>query len=282
MKPVREQIDSDKGGSFTAYRLQLPRFAFTWHYHPEWELTYILRGRGRRLVGDSYQPFGPGDMVLLGANLPHTWESEQEEAEGVEAIVVQFPAGLWERFALLPEFASVAQVLARADRGLQFPAVPGFLLRRFEVLPDLQGAKRMLALFDVLAELASVSGVSLSSDLYRPMLGDAPTDRINNVCRFIHQEAHRPLPLAEVAAVACLQPSAFCRFFKRATGKTYSDYLNEIRIARTCVSLHEGKDSVAAIAFKAGYENLSYFNRVFKKRMGTTPRRFGVAPELQR
>ena len=124
MKPKREQLSHKREiQSFLCYEVSVASFEFFCHYHPEYELTLILKGKGKRLVGDSYENFSEGDLVLLGPNLPHTWISEKNQKENCRAIVIQFTQAFTEQLSQFPEMGAFEKLFAKAERGLQFNIV---------------------------------------------------------------------------------------------------------------------------------------------------------------
>lgn len=274
MKAQFENIASKKGNeSFLAYALTVPSFEFKWHYHPEYELTLITRGEGRRLVGDSYNNYTTGDLVLLGRELPHTWTSEAVKDKSVSAVVVQFPADFIERFTGLDEFKRIGAMLASADRGLFFPE-SNAVNTRLEKLPDLSGFEKVTTLLAILHDLAGLQYEKLSSEYFQVVKGQQTENRINQVCQHIQKHSDEPLNLEQVAGLIHLSRSAFSKFFKRATGKTFSDYVNDIRVGKACYLLTDTDKPVNEIAHETGFESLTYFNRVFLKKKGITPRQF--------
>ena len=274
MKAQFEHISSKKGTeSFLAYALTVPYFEFKWHYHPEFELTLITHGNGKRLVGDSYDNYEAGDLVLLGRELPHTWTSEPIKNKKVSAIVVQFPADFIERFTGLEEFKRMKAMLAAADRGLFFHDAHA-VCDDLEKLPALSGVERVMALLAILNQLAVLRYKKVSSEYFQLVKGEKTESRINKVCQYIQKHADEPLSLEQVAGLIHLSRSAFSKFFKRATGKTFSDYVNDIRISRACHLLAETDKPINEIAHATGFESLSYFNRVFLKKKGVTPSQF--------
>lgn len=275
MKPQLEDLTIKKGRSaFWAITLQQPRFGFFWHYHPEYELTWIVRGRGWRMVGDNQSPFEAGDWVLLGPGLPHTWVSDSSE-EGVEAVVVQFSSELIQRFTDLEGFETVKNLLSQSVRGLHFSSNQEESLKTtMRQLPKTLGADRLLMLVQLLHRLSQQSRTPLASPHYQTLTGSLNQSRINQVCQYIQEHAANPISLIEVASLISLTPSAFCKFFKRITGKTFSDYVNDVRIAHIRYQLKSTDLTIAEIAYANGFDSLTYFNRVFRKKTALTPRAY--------
>ncbi|RYY84027.1 MAG: AraC family transcriptional regulator [Chitinophagaceae bacterium] len=276
MRPSFEDIGSRKGNaSFVAYNLRVPAFPFKWHYHPEYELTLITRGSGKRMVGDSHESFTAGDLVLVGPDLPHTWVSDRVQRGGASAVVIQFSEAFVQDFLHWPECDGIARLLKASGHGLHFPARRSrAVAEEVSALPALQGLSRVTALIGLLHSLSRIKGTPLASAFFSSVKGKEIEQRINKVCRHIQQKASGPLALAEVAALVNLTPSAFCRFFKRVTGKTFSDYVNDVRVGHACSLLTESDQTVSEIAFATGFESLTYFNRVFLRKKGQSPRAY--------
>ena len=276
MKAFYEDIASKKNGqSFVAYHLNVPAFEFKWHYHPEYELTLITNGKGKRLVGDSYENFETGDLVLIGPEMPHTWISNRIRKNAASAVVIQFSKKFIGSFLLLPEFKSVAKLLSNSSQGLFFSSKNyNKIKEQINRLPDCNGAEKIISLLSILHQLQQQRSVKLASSLFMPVKGIENETRINKVCQYVQKNANEEVNLEKAASLIHLSNTAFCKFFKRITGKTFSDYVNDIRIGNACLLLTESDKTIAEIAYKCGFENLTYFNRVFLKKKNTTPGSF--------
>ncbi|GGB24880.1 AraC family transcriptional regulator [Puia dinghuensis] len=274
MKAVFEDIVSKRGAdSYLAYRYDTAFFPFLWHYHPEYELTLILQGSGERMVGDSHEYFAPGDLVLIGPDLPHTWVSESSSA----AVVIQFSEAFIAPLVQYPECERIRQLLAQSSQGLFFPTQGlgmGSLLNAIERLPMSTAVGRITSLLDVLQTLAAASPQPLTSPYFQPAVSKKTEGRIAKVFQYIHRHSAEPIALKEMAALINLSESAFCKFFKRTTGKTFSDYLADIRIGHACHLLSESDDTISTIAWRCGFDSLTYFNRIFLRKKGVRPREF--------
>jgi len=273
MKPFFEDISGRQGAqSFVAYVLDVPAFEFKWHYHPEYELTLILRGSGKRLVGDNHENFAPGDLVLIGPSMPHTWVSDPMEAD-CRAIVIQFPAAFVQSFLHFQELGSVGLMLEQSGQGLVFPGEHR-ARQLLEELVQLEPAERLIRLCAILEYLSRQGRELLASEDFNPVTGTENETRINKVCRYVHRNLDRRFTLEEVAGLIYLSGPAFCKFFRRATGKTFSDYVNDVRIGRACALLTGTDQPVSAIAYSCGFENMSYFNRIFLRKKSINPKAF--------
>jgi AraC-like DNA-binding protein len=276
MKPLLEDIGKKKGqDSFVAFAINQTSFNFFWHYHPEYELTLIVKGKGRRLIGDNHEYFESGDLVLIGPGLPHTWVSDSGMKGKSEAIVIQFSLDFMNRFIELDELASVNELLLRAKQGISIKGNKSAIVKEhIQQLPEKRGVEKITSLLHILNELSNLKSVSLASSFYQPLKGTENEKRINKVCQYIQKHAADPLTIHQVAVLIHLSPSAFCKFFKRITGKTFSDYVNDIRIANVCSQLMATDKQVSEIAFENGFETLTYFNRIFLKKKNISPSRY--------
>jgi len=277
LKAAYEDIDSKKGdASFLAYELVVPFFPFKWHYHPEYELTLIVKGSGKRMVGDSHMNFEAGDLVLIGPDMPHTWVSDdQRKRNRSSAIVIQFSEHFIGSLTQPVELAAISRLLADSTDGLSFPQQFTKKVReQVQALPSRKGVEKVTGLLTILDQLATQRKTRLASPYYTGVKGKENENRLNKICRYLQRHASEKLTVSSVAALIHLSDSAFCKFFKRATGKTFSDYVNEVRIGFACQQLSESDKPVAGIAYECGFESLTYFNRVFLRKKGVTPRQF--------
>jgi AraC-like DNA-binding protein len=277
-----ERIPAPAASSFVWKRRRDPRFEFAWHVHAEVELTWIVSSRGRRFVGDDVSDYAPGDLVLLGSRLPHTWHSDPGRRGRHEAVVVQFaPAFLGPGFLEAPELLLVRRLLGRARRGLAFSG--GAQRSVVRLLADMErrdGLPRLRALLEVLETLArSREARPLASAGFVPSLRKSDVERIDRVLGFLAGRYEGDVSLPETAAVAHLSVPAFSRFFKARTGRTFVAYVNELRLGRACRLLIETERPVSDIAFSSGFNNLSNFNRRFLEARGMSPRDYRRAHE---
>jgi AraC-like DNA-binding protein len=271
MRAVYEHIVPTSPLSWKLFSRRAPHFAFQWHFHHEYELTLIAAGHGTRIVGDCVQAYEPGDLVLIGPQMPHTYVSSPGNV-GQEAIVAQFRrdflgAELFDR----PEFSGAAALLERAARGIGFP--PGTV--DVAALTGLPPAERTLTLLRFLVRLASCEQARfLAGDQYAPALNRASSDRIDAMVRLMHAAYVRPLGLEEMAEAAHMSPTSASRFFRRTTGSTLTDYLNGLRVSAACHLLRDTDRRISDIAADCGFANLSNFNRRFREIKGFPPREY--------
>ena len=263
------------------YRIKRePSFGIYWHYHPEYQLTLVRRGQGKRFVGDDISRFKAGDLVLTGPNLPHMWCSSRAGVSSRlphEAIIIQFPDSIFGgEFLKLPEMSAVRRLLERSGQGIRFAdSVRGKIAPRMVRMGRQRGLARLIELLEIL-RILSVAPVDrvLSSKAFNPALGYADRERIDRICRHVAENAMRPIVLTQAAAAAHMSVPAFTRFFRKCTGKTFVEYLTELRIGAACRLLVETDRTVTQICYASGFSNLSNFNRRFRDLKGVTPRDF--------
>lgn len=273
MRAILEEIQlKEANHSFVAYSFVVPYFEFKWHYHPEYELTLIKNGKGKRIIGDSHRSFTQYDLVLLGPDLPHTWFSDYGE-EACEAVVIQFTESFLQHFIKLKEFNSLNKLLIKSKQGIYFECNDSLLQKIIE-LPGQQGIFRVSGLLNILQILADQDIQLLSSKEYTNSKNTKTFKRINTVCQFIQNHYHEKLTIEQAAKMVFLTKSAFCKFFIRAMKTSFSDYVNEIRISHSCRMLTASDKTVREIALDCGFDSLTYFNRVFQKKMAMTPSQF--------
>lgn len=278
MKIMHEQVSFDPRTLLKVKWDDVPHFTYPWHFHSEYEIVYVIKSSGKRFVADSAEPFGEGDLTLLGSNLPHFWKSDFDEARGhdhrVNAIVVQFHKDFFrEEIGSYPEFHRIGELLKRASRGIHFSGPSGEkigrLLRR---LLKLNGLERMLYFIKVLDTMARTDHYRLlASQAYHPEAHPELNQRLDKIMHFINTNYQRKIGQEEIAARIGMTPAAFCRYFKEKTGKGFVFFINEMRIGYACKLLIENRLSISQICFECGFNNLSNFNRRFKRQTGISP-----------
>lgn len=273
-EPLLERIPLSGPASFAIREFKVPAFNYPWHQHPEIELTWILKGSGLRYVGDSVEPFHAGDFCLLGSNLPHTWlSSEDSPGTMTRSLVVQFAPSLFGKELLhLPEFARIADLFDRADRGLWFDRAVAARLRR-KMFRRTSPLRQLTGLVEILDELAMHPGA-------RPLAlvpwahGRRADARLRAVLAYLAEHSGGPVSQSDAAGLARLSPAAFSRFFRRSVGKTFQTYLTDLRLSEACRQLLESERTISEIAFSVGFGNLSNFNRSFRIARGMAPGEF--------
>ncbi len=278
MKPIFQRLTAEPEEGFAFKALRSTGFNCPWHAHPEYELILVLEGSGYRIVGDNMTSLGPGDMVFVGPGLPHIW---QEETGGrprqVRTLLIQFEEKLLgDGLLKLPAMEPVRRLLRNSKRGLH---VVGSTRKKVSALMHemvrSKGLDRLLLFLQILSLLASsrdchpIAGPNFAANLE---LYDQ--ERMERVYQFLTARLEQDLKLSEAAQLVHLSEGAFSRFFRAHTGKTFPEFVNELRIGRACRLLTETEKNITEVAFECGFTNLSNFNRQFLRFKAASPREF--------
>ena len=275
MKLAFERISPDADSSFHILLTPHLENVFLWHYHPEYEIVYITGASGTRHVGDHISRYEGSDLVFIGPNIPHL-NFDYGVRTDYRKVVVQLGENfLGERFGQAPEFAAVARLFEQARTGISFSGdTKREVGQRLETLANLPPFERMMALLTIFQRLAT-------SDDVTPLHGKPVSNaynlkeqqRLRRVYQFVDENYGRKVDIAEVADQVSLTTAAFCRYFKRMTHLTFTQFLNQYRVnqARTLLLLDQ---TVSETAYACGFESLSYFNKVFRRVTGENPLKF--------
>ena len=277
MKTEFEIIQPDFGSSFRLLHHQVTADTFKWHYHyhPEYEIVCVFEGSGRRHVGNHLSNYDGGDLVLIGSNLPHGGFGYG--AVGThEEVVLQFTEDfLGEGFLLKPEMNNIRKLFELSKQGISFDKkVKEQLVEKFKNLLQIQPFERMIELLNILQFLANSAEYKLlnGADIrYNFSLKDQ--ERLRKVYVFVEEKFSKDIDIQEVANICNLTVPAFCNYFKKNLNQTFTDFVNEYRINQACKMLLEG-EGIVDICFRCGFNNISYFGRVFKQIKGTNPSEF--------
>jgi AraC-like DNA-binding protein len=278
MKPQLLKISNPADTSFNLMRLDAPFFPTPWHYHPEIELVLMLESTGKKYVGSSITEFEPGDLCLIGGLLPHYYKSDEEYHKNNEelrarSIVCHFNfdfvgTPFWEA----PESFAIKALLERSKRGIQFSSDTSKKVEdRLRKLSEVEGMSRLLLFLEILDELAKSKDIEYLTTDPIQIRNEVDSDRIKKVLEHVSENFQNQIMLDDVAQLANMSESAFSRYFKKRTRKTFSNFLTEIRIEYACKLLQNDKMSISQIAFDSGFYNLSNFNRQFKSIKKITP-----------
>jgi AraC-like DNA-binding protein len=256
----------------------IPSPLVRWHYHDEYELHLITATTGKVFVGDYIGHFQPGHLVLTGPRLPHNWISGDAPPEGVPLRdrVIQFAHEPVEQAAeLIPELKEVLPLLERARYGIEFFGVSEIALALFERIAASRGLARLAGFAELMAMLARCREFrSLSSVQLQSTEDEDAVARVNAVLSYISEHINEPLSMADVCARLRMPESRFSRFFRRATGNTFTDFVNRLRVTKACQLLMDTDRYVTTICYEVGFNNVANFNRRFLEIKGMTPTDF--------
>lgn len=279
MKPYFHKVPVTLFNSFGIRRDIQPNFGTVWHYHPELELHYLIKGEGLRFIGDKISNFSDGEIILLGENLPHTWRCREEYFQNnpdyeVEAIVMQFlPDCLGKTLLSLPEAYLIPKLYEKAKKGMIIHgAAREKLAKLMAAAVHSTKLDRIILLLNILKTLAEADDYTIiASSQASYQSNEQDTKRLSKVYNYTFSHYKKEISLEEISSICNLSITSFCRYFKLMTMKTYYDFLIEIRISHACYFLVEDKFHTELICFECGFNNVSNFYRHFKKVMGMTP-----------
>ncbi|GAA4338366.1 AraC family transcriptional regulator [Mucilaginibacter gynuensis] len=273
MKASYELIKHNDKQSFLARTFDAEGFNAPYHYHREYELTYIVSGTGKRYVGSHMENFGPGDLVLLGPNVPHCWKLEDKQDDAC-SIVIQFvPEFLGDDFFTRHELRHISRLLQKSGNGICFKSVNAdmkVIMQQFT--GNSESFKKLLLLLDALQTLAkSRNQVLLDQHGILPGISMSEQPRINPVFAYLVENFRCHVSLEEAAGIANMTPNAFCKYFKRVTRRTFMDTIIEYRLSYATQLLVQTDKPISAIAFDCGFGDVSHFYKTFKARMQVSP-----------
>ncbi|MGV3491184.1 MAG: helix-turn-helix domain-containing protein [Devosia sp.] len=278
MRAYLEHLPKSSEASWSMLNRRLDdAIPFQWHHHPELELTLTLNSVGQRFVGDHVGSYGHGDLVLVGANLPHTWASREklDPAEPHVALVLWFRQDWLDALiAGSVELRPVRDLIERSATGLAFSPATGLaLLDEYRALFDLPPMQRLLGLVSILARLSRDGSAQPLSSI-APKAIDGGRSRLDRVLTHLHQHYAEPVALPELAELAALSVSGLHRMFVRHVQTSISAYVTGLRIGDACSRLSSTSQPIQHVADAVGYASLANFNRQFKALRGMTPREY--------
>lgn len=282
MKESLEEIKLNPQQSFFIGIFQDHIDKTRWHYHQEFELSFITEGSGKRIVGDSIEEFHPGDLIFIGPRIPHVWLSDeshirQHSGRTLESVYLLFnqeilPQGL----TTLPEFTQVRKAVQLSERGIRITGDTLNEVSRIMLqLPYMNPIKRLMFFYEIMDLIGKSNSFSyLASSDYVKTKFETTNTRINRIHEFLMKNYRNEIDLEEVADAVHMAPASVCRFFKSSTGLTVFEYLNKIKIDYSCRMLLNTDQNIVDISYDCGFNNLSHFNKQFKKFIGKTPTEF--------
>ena len=275
MEFVYEKIFVPNKHSFITRQLKMDPNSEKIHSHKNFELNLITSGAGRRIVGNHISSYTPGDLVLLGPNISHCWEVlETEPNKEPECIVTHFYENIISSdFFNIPELEEVVELLKLADSGILFKGpktekVAASLVR----MVDLKGLERYIELLKVFNHLLKIDDMEfLALPSAMPSSYDKDRDQIDKIYEYVFQNIQEGINLKEASKLVYMEPSSFCRYFKKKTSQTFMEYVKSVRIGIAAKLLAETDKPITHICYECGYNNLANFNYYFKVIMEKTP-----------
>ncbi|TRX70239.1 AraC family transcriptional regulator [Carboxylicivirga sp. M1479] len=282
MKAQKEYLSANIMHSFRVKHTILPYMDSAWHYHPDYELIYMVKGKGKRFIGDSVDDFVAGDLVFMGPNLPHVYKSDEIHYQGnddvqTEVIVIQFKHNVFgDVFFNLPELKDINKVLSNSLKGIKISGrTKDKVVSEMWRIVNLNGVMRISSLLNILHLLTDSEDLStVIKGVYKKNFSDKNSEKLGKVFEYTLHNFKKNIQLDEIATIANMSKTAFCRFFKVKTTKTFHQYLTDIRIGHACELLIDSDLTMSQISNQCGFNSQSLFNRQFKAIKGETPREF--------
>jgi len=244
-----------------------------WHYHREVELLYINKGSGKRYIGSHISYFKGGELILIGPMLPH-YSYVDPVLPGQRKVSVQLREGFpGVTILMMPEMQPIRQLLERARLGVSFTGqIKNEVGKMLEDLADAAPIDRVIQTFEILKVLAQTDEYKvLNSEGYQIEIAPQDNERIRNIFNFVRENFTRQISLDEIAEESSMTPPSFARYFKKNTGKTFTQFVNEYRLVHASKLLAEKPTSITDICYESGFNNFSHFNKLFKEYTGQSP-----------
>lgn len=272
IRPTLEKITPDFGSSLLVKKHE--KFLKTntpfWHFHPEIELVYVDKGKGKRHIGNHISYFNNSQLVLMGSNLPHVGYIDRLTTNGSETLIQFSPDFLGKDFFKIPEMLAIDNLFERAKKGIRFNIdIKKRIGAKIQKLVDLQGVNRIVSFIEILNDLATTDDYTLlNADGFAFESKHQDTNKIELIYKYINENFKSHISLDEVADIVSMTVPAFCRYFKKSTGRTFTNIVNEYRVVHATKLLAESNMSITDVCFNCGFNNFSHFNKLFKQFTG--------------
>lgn len=278
MKPVLEYLHREEEESFVVKFFDYEYYPTPWHYHPEYELVLVTESTGKRFIGDNIQSFGPGNLALIGPNVPHLYRNDTAYYQPksplrAKSIVIHFlTSSIGEDFLALPACRKIKELLTKSAMGLEIKGKANIqVAKQMHELLELKELPRLMKLLDILNILAGTNDKkNVSNHLFK---GDniKESERLTKVFDYVMKNFLSDITLSDVASLVNMAENSFSRYFSQRTRKSFSAFVNEIRLSHASKLLTDTDKSVSDICFGSGFNNISNFNRQFKELYGLSP-----------
>ncbi|MEP2281383.1 AraC family transcriptional regulator [Maribacter sp.] len=252
-----------------------PIFYNRLHQHEEIQISYIINGKGKLLVGDSIHQFSTGDIFVIASNLPHVFKSIQEQQDAHMLSVFFTKNSFGTNFFELPYLKDLDSFIISSSGGFKVTSNKKHIAQQLLEIKSQQKLKLFISFLELLEELSKANKEPLSKFIYSKTLSSTDGERLQDIFDFVFKNFQQPISLDEIAKMAYMTPNAFCRFFKQRTDKTFFQFLIELRVAHACQLLISNKElNINMIAERSGFNSISNFNKKFKKIKGITPTQY--------
>jgi AraC-like DNA-binding protein len=279
--PLFVKLFLPKNRPFDFHKVEIPYFVVPWHFHPEIEIMLITKGKGTRFIGDSIESFEPYDLVMVGPNLAHVWKNNHHLEEGnnltAECIYILFTENSFgPNFFKIPEMAQLKSLVSKSNRGIKFfGKTKSIVAEKILKAHEQTGVEQFISFMGILHELSVSDEYSVLSSIgFNGKIQASDMHRLNDVLDYLMKNFRDEVKLEEIAEIANMSSTSFCRYFKSRTNKTVFEFINEIRIGHAHKLLVETQYNMDQICFESGFKNVSSFFKQFKLITGKTPSKF--------
>ncbi|AZA85989.1 AraC family transcriptional regulator [Chryseobacterium shandongense] len=276
--PAFEAIKPNIGSSFTSLKFQRNENikSHVWHYHPEVELIFVCKGSGKRQIGSNISYFSDGDLVLIGSNLPHCGLTNENTNNDYEMVIQFKPDFLGENIWETPEMQRISALLEKSKAGIVFEEnIKKTVGKKISEMHEMSSLNKLLTFLKILDELATTQDYRiLNAGKYYLQTQVEDNERINHIFNYVKDHFKEQITLEEIADLANMKVPSFCRYFKKITNKTFTQFVNEYRITHSLKLLAEQPLSITEVCFESGFNNFSYFNKTFKEYIKKSPSQY--------
>jgi len=275
---MNERLPISKSSPLKTRFFDYEHFSYPLHFHSEYEIIYIEKGTGTRFLGNNIAQYKAGDILLIGSNLPHFMKSDDAYHSGnidlrVKGTIIQFEKDfMYYAINHYPHFIKIKKLLQDSLRGIYFSSAKSPKLQDLLAkLPLESGLNQLMLFLELLKEMSETNNKQIisTSDFINETIYD--TARIDKIISYLNKNYTRNISLDEIASFAAMNTSAFCRYFKSKTGKSFKNYILDMRIGYACTLLLMEDISISQLSSQCGFDTISHFNKTFKKNMGYVP-----------
>lgn len=285
MKPFYQKLATESSQSIIFLDEEIPHFTVPWHFHPEIEILLVVKSTGTSYIGDDISRFNDNDISIIGENIPHWWKSDtvylgNKNSINTKAHIIQFQRELFAAgFFDIPEMSLIKKLLENSQRGIRFIGKTRISLgKRIKKIFRLSGIERVTELILLLDEMARSNEYRYHASIgYSKIVNSYDFLRFNKIHEYILQNFYHSIKLEKVASIVSMSPTAFCRYFKKHTNKTFGEFVTEFKIGHACKLITEENMSISRACYESGFNNLSNFNEQFRKVVKFTPSEYRAA-----
>lgn len=273
---MNEKLSISQTEPLKARFFDYERFTYPWHFHSEYEIIYFEEGTGTRFAGNSIEAFVPGEVLLLGPNLAHYMKSDEHQPNGLKGVIIQFEKDFMQQaVSNYSHFAKIRKLLLESHNGVVFSCFSNDdIYAALNKIPTKKGMEQIISLLEILKIMSETESRKILSTSEPTEISISEHPRFDKVISFLNRNYNREIKLEEIASVAAMNPSAFCRYFRSTTGKTLKNYIAHMRTSYACKLLLTRKMNIAQISTECGFETVSYFNKTFRNNTGHTPTQY--------